>query len=84
MSARIPEIYIATKTFSIEAIDYDPEDSLNFSCIGSENIDCEVQNCCTRIITLPHSPTVESLNVAAVAVPLLFERRSAKMTLCIH
>ncbi len=33
-----------TKTFSIEAIDYDPEDSLNFSCIGSENIDCEVQN----------------------------------------
>ena len=34
---------------------------------------------CTHRVTLPHSPAVESLNVAAAAVPLLLERQRAKM-----
>ena len=36
--------------------------------------------CCTHAVTLPHSPRVESLNVASAAVPLLLERRRATMT----
>ncbi len=36
--------------------------------------------CSTKGITLPHSEVVESLNVAASAVPLLMERRRVKMT----
>ena len=39
----------------------------------------EVQSCCSYGVTLPHSPRVQSLNVAAAAVPLLLERRRAKM-----
>ena len=39
-----------------------------------------LQACCTHAVTLPHSPRVESLNVAAAAVPLLLERRRATMT----
>ena len=39
-----------------------------------------LQACCTHAVTLPHSPKVESLNVAAAAVPLLLERRRATMT----
>ena len=39
-----------------------------------------LQACCTDCVTLPHSSAVESLNVAAVAVPLLLERRRATMT----
>jgi len=39
-----------------------------------------LQACCTDCVTLPHSAAVESLNVAAVAVPLLLERRRATMT----
>ena len=35
---------------------------------------------CTHAVTLPHSSRVESLNVAAAAVPLLLERRRATMT----
>ncbi len=35
---------------------------------------------CTHGVTLPHNSAVESLNVAAAAVPLLMERRRAKMT----
>ncbi len=34
---------------------------------------------CTHRVTLPHSRAVESLNVAAAAVPLLLERRRSKM-----
>jgi len=36
--------------------------------------------CCSHGVTLPHSFRVESLNVAAAAVPLLLERRRATMT----
>lgn len=36
--------------------------------------------CCSHGVTLPHSSVVESLNVAAAAVPLLLERRRATMT----
>ena len=38
-----------------------------------------LQACCTHAVTLPHSSRVESLNVAAAAVPLLLERRRATM-----
>ena len=40
----------------------------------------DLQACCTHAVTLPHSARVESLNVAAAAVPLLLERRRATMT----
>lgn len=36
--------------------------------------------CCSHGVTLPHGQKVESLNVAAAAVPLLLERRRATMT----
>ncbi len=39
-----------------------------------------IKACCTHGITLPHSPLVNSLNVASAAVPLLLERRRAKMS----
>ncbi|KGG11987.1 TRNA/rRNA methyltransferase (SpoU) [Prochlorococcus sp. MIT 0601] len=39
-----------------------------------------IKDCCTHYVTLPHSQAVESLNVASSAVPLLLERRRAKMT----
>ena len=39
-----------------------------------------LQQCCTTAVTLPHSSRIESLNVAAAAVPLLLERRRATMT----
>lgn len=39
-----------------------------------------LQACCSHGVTLPHSPHLESLNVAAAAVPLLLERRRATMT----
>ena len=39
-----------------------------------------LQACCSHGVTLPHSSAVESLNVAAAAVPLLLERRRARMT----
>lgn len=39
-----------------------------------------VEACCTHRITLPHSSFVDSLNVASAAVPLLLERRRAKMS----
>lgn len=40
----------------------------------------DLHSVCTHAITLPHSSAVESLNVAAAAVPLLLERRRVKMT----
>ena len=40
----------------------------------------ELLACCSHGVTLPHSPVVESLNVASAAVPLLLERRRATMT----
>ena len=40
----------------------------------------ELLACCTHAVTLPHSSRVESLNVAAAAVPPLLERRRATMT----
>tara|TARA_Y100001968_G_scaffold292816_2_gene298336 strand:- start:26956 stop:27762 length:807 start_codon:yes stop_codon:yes gene_type:complete len=44
----------------------------------------EIFKTCTDVVTLPHNPVVESLNVAAAAVPLLLERRRAKMVKGIH
>tara|TARA_Y100001968_G_scaffold311105_1_gene332791 strand:+ start:1855 stop:2715 length:861 start_codon:yes stop_codon:yes gene_type:complete len=54
--------------------------------LGNEGsgIDTRIQNICTHLVTLPHNLLVESLNVAAVAVPLLLERRRAKMNVGIH
>ncbi len=50
--------------------------------LGNEGkgIHPRIQACCTIGVTLPHSKAVESLNVAAAAVPLLLERQRAKMT----
>ena len=39
-----------------------------------------IKSICKEWVTLPHSDAVESLNVASVAVPMLLERRRAKMT----
>tara|TARA_Y100001968_G_scaffold330301_1_gene381795 strand:- start:6824 stop:7690 length:867 start_codon:yes stop_codon:yes gene_type:complete len=44
----------------------------------------EIQSRCTQLVTLPHNISVESLNVAAAAVPLLLERRRVKMIKGIH
>ena len=54
--------------------------------LGNEGsgIDKRIQNISTHFVTLPHNLLVESLNVAAVAVPLLLERRRAKMSNGIH
>jgi TrmH family RNA methyltransferase len=50
--------------------------------LGNEGagLDPLLQDCCSAGVTLPHSAAVESLNVAAAAVPLLLERRRARMT----
>ena len=50
--------------------------------LGNEGagLDPLLQACCSAGVTLPHSAAVESLNVAAAAVPLLLERRRARMT----
>jgi TrmH family RNA methyltransferase len=50
--------------------------------LGNEGagLDPLLQDCCSHGVTLPHSSAVESLNVAAAAVPLLLERRRARMT----
>ena len=45
-----------------------------------EGLHPRLLTCCTHAVTLPHSENVESLNVAAAAVPLLLERRRATMT----
>ncbi len=39
-----------------------------------------IQECSSCFARLPHSDSIESLNVAAVAVPILLERRRVKMT----
>ncbi len=50
--------------------------------LGNEGsgLDPRIDACCTDRVTLPHSEAVESLNVASAAVPLLLERRRAKLT----
>ena len=50
--------------------------------LGNEGggLDPLIKSICKHLVTLPHSKAVESLNVASVAVPMLFERRRAKMT----
>jgi len=50
--------------------------------LGNEGsgINSAIKGICTHKITLPHNEFVESLNVASSAVPLLLERRRAKMT----
>ena len=54
--------------------------------LGNEGtgIHPNIKNLCTTFVTLPHSEVVESLNVASAAVPLLLERRRAKMNSVIH
>ena len=50
--------------------------------LGNEGsgLDQLLMDCCTSVVTLPHSASVESLNVAAASVPLLLERRRATMS----
>ena len=38
-----------------------------------------IKACCTKLVTLPHSSLVDSLNVASAAVPLLLELQRVKM-----
>ena len=38
-----------------------------------------IKTICNHFVTLPHNSEIESLNVASVAVPMLLERRRAKM-----
>ena len=54
--------------------------------LGNEGsgIHPSIKDCCTTFVTLPHSEAIESLNVASAAVPLLLERRRAKMNNVIH
>ncbi len=49
--------------------------------LGNEGsgVHSSIQACCTDLVTLPHSPLVDSLNVASAAVPLLLERQRVKM-----
>ena len=49
--------------------------------LGNEGsgVDSSIEDCCTDFVTLPHSPLVDSLNVASAAVPLLLERQRVKM-----
>ena len=49
--------------------------------LGNEGsgIDPLIKSICNYFVTVPHNSIVESLNVASVAVPLLLERRRAKM-----
>ena len=49
--------------------------------LGNEGagLHSQLQVCCTHGVTLPHSSSVESLNVASAAVPMLLERRRSKM-----
>ncbi len=51
--------------------------------LGNEGsgLHSRIQSCCTHGVTLPHSGAVQSLNVAAAAVPLLLERQRATMCL---
>ncbi|WP_259702939.1 MULTISPECIES: TrmH family RNA methyltransferase [Synechococcales] len=44
--------------------------------LGNEaaGLGAELLACCSHRVTIPHSPTVESLNVAVAAAPLLLER----------
>ncbi len=50
--------------------------------LGNEGsgLNIKIFNCCTHVVTLPHSSKVESLNVASAAVPILLERRRVKMS----
>ena len=49
--------------------------------LGNEGsgVHSSIEACCTDFVTLPHSPLVDSLNVASAAVPLLLERQRVKM-----
>ena len=44
-----------------------------------EGIHLELAKTCTKFVTIPHEPIVNSLNVAASAVPLLLERQRSKI-----
>ena len=49
--------------------------------LGNEGsgLHSSIKALCTDFVTLPHSPLVDSLNVASSAVPLLLERQRVKM-----
>ena len=49
--------------------------------LGNEGsgVHSSIEACCTDFVTLPHSSSVDSLNVASAAVPLLLERQRVKM-----
>jgi len=75
----VPDASDAQRTVPYWELDWERPTAL---VLGSEGhgLNQRLQACCSHSVTLPHSERVESLNVAAAAVPLLLERRRARMT----
>ena len=75
----VPEASSAQRAIPYWELDWQRPTAL---VLGNEGkgLHQRLQACCSHSVTLPHSERVESLNVAAAAVPLLLERRRARMT----
>ena len=83
ISSSVPRKDISKKVVPYWEIEWSKPSVLVLGNEGS-GVHQEIQNCCTHFVTLPHNPIVESLNVAAASVPMLLERRRAKMVSDIH
>ncbi|BEV35744.1 RNA methyltransferase [Synechococcus sp. M16CYN] len=75
----VPDANSLMKLIPYWELDWTRPTSLVLGTEGAGLHPC-LRACCTHAVTLPHSPRVKSLNVAAAAVPLLMERRRATMT----
>ena len=75
----VPEASSASQAIPYWELDWQRPTAL---VLGNEGrgLHPRLKACCSHSVTLPHSERVESLNVAAAAVPLLLERRRARMT----
>ena len=79
VAALVPEATAPVAVVPYWELDWTQPTALVLGNEGS-GLHPELLACCSHGVTLPHSPRVESLNVAAAAVPLLLERRRATMT----
>ncbi|AII44026.1 hypothetical protein KR100_11740 [Synechococcus sp. KORDI-100] len=75
----VPEAGDAQRAIPYWELDWERPTALVLGNEG-QGLHQRLRACCTHSVTLPHSERVESLNVAAAAVPLLLERRRARMT----
>ena len=75
----VPDASKAQRTIPYWQLDWTRPTALVLGNEG-QGLNQRLQACCSHSVTLPHSERVESLNVAAAAVPLLLERRRARMT----